>query len=174
MAGYERVAREGISMRKFLSCFLFCLIIMTAFERHVYSQGFGAENEGDKEITVVNGLFLIGESIVEFAQGGRRTWLYSHLLPYLHNDRLYFFSMAFPLSIGHLHNGFRFNIEFSEAYFTRPRLLAVYQGLQRDHVPAFEAIPVRGFAERGRIIITHVFFCMDEAGQWLENVKVAF
>lgn len=159
-------------MKKTLSIVFIALLIFSNCRRDAFPQEV-ARTEAE-DIIFVNGLFLIGEPIVEFALGGRNTSIYSHLLPYVFNNSIYFFAMAFPLSRGNLRRNFQFNLEFGQENFRRPRMMALYMGDQYDPISPLEPVPVLGVAQRGRIKITHVFLTIEEAAQWLEEAKLAF
>ena len=122
----------------------------------------------------VNGLLLVGPKIVEFAVDGPRRYLIQQIERFIQNGRVHFFCLAFPISRGYLHPGFVFSIESEEEFILRPRMIARYFGLQRDFVPQGELVFVAGYAERGVIVITNVFFCFAEAEKWLNSVRLAF
>ena len=121
----------------------------------------------------VNGMFLIGESIVEFALDGNRRNLIQRVEPFVYNGKLHFFSLAVPFSSGGLRQGFNFHIELNTA---TPRKFAVYNGEQRDlFLPFNTPVPVRGYATKGgQIIITEVFVNLASAEAFLNTVPLAF
>ena len=121
--------------------------------------------------TYVNGLFLIGEAIVEFALSGNRTYLIEQLEPFVYNGRLHFFCFALPVTSGQLHNGSFFQIEFMNL----PRLFAVYRGNQSALLNPATPLPVRGFATKGgQLVITHIFFNLPSVNEFLRSVPLAF
>ena len=121
----------------------------------------------------VNGMFLIGESIVEFALDGSRRNLIQRVEPFVYNGKLHFFSLAVPFSSGGLRQGFNFHIELNTG---TPRKFAVYNGEQRDlFLPFNIPVPVRGYATKGgQIVITEVFVNLACAEAFLNTVPLAF
>ena len=127
------------------------------------------------EPVYLNGLFA-GPYICEFAVNGPRRELIREVEPFLQNGRLYFFDFAFPVSSGNLRPGFEFNLDHEDEFIEKPRILAVYRGQARGSLPSDipNGIPVAGYAERGSITITHVFFTWEEAENWGYTVQLAF
>ena len=138
---------------------------------YFFSSPLVSANNTHSQPTYVNGLFLIGESIVEFALAGNRTYLTEQLEPFVYNGKLHFFCFALPLRSGQLRNGSLFKIEF----FNTPRLFAVYRGNQSALLNPATPLPVRGFATKGgELVITHIFFNLTSVNEFLNSVPLAF
>ena len=113
-----------------------------------------------------------GPYIVEFAINGPRKDLIKELEPFIQNGRIYFYEIAIPISTGNLRPGFEFNLDYEDEYLVNPRIKAIYRGQARDTLPDdWGAYPVAGYAERGAIVITHVFYSGDEEEAWLSTIR---
>ena len=113
-----------------------------------------------------------GPNICEFAVDGPRRELIREVEPFVQNGRLYFACAALPISNGNLRSGFEFNLDWEQDAL---RIKALYQGQPRGSLPPEVAIEVNvaGYAERGSIIITHVFFTKEEES-FINSVRSAF
>jgi hypothetical protein len=114
--------------------------------------------------------FLLGPYICEFAANGPRQELIAEIQPYVQNGRVYFLCWGFPISSGSLRPGFEFNLDREEQFFNNPRIKAVYRGTQND-ICNIELCFVAGYAERGMIIITQVFFDDKVYEEWVKSVR---
>ena len=150
---------------------IFPILLVLHLFSYCDSKAVAQENNG--QIIYVDQPRLATD-ICTFADKGR---LSSDIRPYAVNGRVYFFLLAFPLRPGNLHAGYSFNIDIADKdYFLNPRILAVYQGppegsIEKDNL----LVPVVGYAEKGSIIITRVFYKFDlsEIKAWLETVKTS-
>ena len=99
---------------------------------------------------------IAGPYICEFAVNGARRELIREVESFIQNGRIYFACAALPINTGNLRAGFEFNLDWEHDI---PRIRAIYQGQSRGPLPPEVAIEVNvaGYAERGSIIITHVF-----------------
>jgi len=120
---------------------------------------------------------LVGTNVVEFAANGANKDLIAELEPYIVSGRVYFLCFALPLSTGNLRSEFEFNLDMnyeSGEFMQKPRVIAFYRGSQRDTISEGQTFSAAGYAERGRIVITHVFTNYETLEEWANNVKLAF
>ena len=115
--------------------------------------------------------FYLESRIVDFAISGAGG-LFS---PHIRGGRLYFIADAIPASVGNLRPGFQFYFDLD--YQRSPRKNAVYSGtlthgfnqLEREH-----GLIVAGYAQKGAIVITHVFRNVPSAEAWALTVRTAY
>ena len=112
--------------------------------------------------------WLAGLVACEFAENGTQDPEMKEFEPYVKNGRLYFLGLGAPVKTGKLTNGFEF--VFSEKHKVR----GAYNGRQTDAINSTETLGVAGYAEKGKIIVTHVFFDTDSMEAWAKTVKLAF
>ena len=151
-------------MKKILFCLLAGLLLTVT--------SVSSEAQQNEPIYLNNP--LIGPYISEFALNGLSAKT-TGMEPFIQNGRIYFCGIALSISAGSLRPGFEFNLDLGE-HFYRPRIKAVYRGQQSDPVPpdAVEGIFVAGYAERGSIIITDVFFSLDDMVLWGDTVQLEY
>ena len=117
--------------------------------------------------------FFIGPFVSEFALNGNREMI-DVVNPFVHNGRLYFHGHAFPVTTGNLRQSFEFNTDFGH---NPPRIMAVYRGSLRGRIESGHVnygMLVAGYATRGSIVITHVFFDEESLRNWVSSVRFAF
>ena len=116
--------------------------------------------------------FFVGPFVCEYAIDGDVDMI-RIVEPYVHSGRLYFLGIALPISSGSLRQDFEFNVDLFE---DTPRIRAVYHGTLRDPITrehTENGVFVAGYAQRGSIIITNVFFDMETANRWASTVRLA-
>ena len=119
--------------------------------------------------------YFVGQYVCEFAINGLTDSI-QDIKPLIHNGRLYFLTPALAISTGNLRPGFEFNLDFDN--IDKPRIKAIYRGQARDPVPSKtnkeENIMIAGYAERGSIIVTNVFFDEQKLEEWATTVRFSF
>ena len=116
---------------------------------------------------------FVGPMVVEYAIDGDEETV-RLLEPFAANGILHFVGRALPVSRGTFGHVFEFDLDFLE---DEPRILAQFHGILGGHFTADHfvyGILVAGFAQRGRITITRVFFTDEAADRWLDTVRLAF
>ena len=126
-----------------------------------------AQQPAEPEPVYVNGIF-IGAYACEFAENGAKDPEIKELEPFIKNGRLYFLGVGQPISKGNLKTGFEFLL--SESH----KIHGIYNGKQTDAINSTEWFGVAGYAEKGKVVITHFFFDEAAIDTWSKNVKLAF
>ncbi|MDR1909486.1 MAG: hypothetical protein LBQ35_06190 [Spirochaetaceae bacterium] len=122
----------------------------------------------DNEPVYVNH-FLVGPYVCEFAENGMENEEMKELEPFIRNGRLYFLSPALPAEDGNLRPGVQFILSPEHTVF------GVYQGRQTEYVSSDTGhLFVAGFAEAGRIIVTHVFPDNESLENWVQTARLAY
>jgi hypothetical protein len=110
---------------------------------------------------------IMGYFPSEFAENGTTTIEMQFFEPYVQNDRLYFICFGSPVKSGNLKPGFEFRL--SEDH----EIVSVYQGRQTEYVNSADFVITAGFAQKGAITITNVFFDEEAMEAWAETVTLA-
>ena len=115
----------------------------------------------------------IGPFVVEYALGGSGEAI-DVIKPFIHNNRLYFIGLALPVTSNNLRRGVEFNLDlFQDA----PGIRAFYprnisSRINSGHLQ--NGMIVSGFAMRGSITITDVFFDIESIENWSSSRRFAF
>jgi hypothetical protein len=126
-----------------------------------------------QEPVYVNGLFA-GAYITEFAANGSNKDAITELEPYIQKGKVYFLCPALPISTGNIKQGFEFTLDLKSGNFiSSPRVRGIYRGSQNTTITANQPCIAAGYAERGKITITHFFPDRNAAEEWAKTVKLA-
>ena len=126
-----------------------------------------------------------GAVVTEWAANGTNREGLEIAEHFVQNGRLYFVGAALPMSEGNLVPGFEFDLDWH--YHRSPRITAVYRGPPRGPPPCGRLLTepflnpavrniglyVAGYAVRGSITITHVFFSDEEERQFSNSVRMS-
>ena len=103
-----------------------------------------------------------GGYLQEFAEKGSTI---KQIMQYVQNGKLYFTSIAVSSGAGNLKQGYEF-------FISEKNIIGIYRGRQTDSIAANAVVGIAGFAEAGKIIITHVFFSDKEAENWVKSEDI--
>ncbi|MDR1909487.1 MAG: hypothetical protein LBQ35_06195 [Spirochaetaceae bacterium] len=104
-----------------------------------------------------------GDYLHEFSQTG--TTLES-IMPHVRNGRLYFTSVGLAIHNGSLVSGDSIMLPGSQAVF------ATYQGNRINNIDTETPLFVAGFAETGKIVLTHIFTDYETADRWTQTLRL--
>ena len=104
----------------------------------------------------------------EFAENGAKDPMMKDYEQYITNNRFYFLSIGSPVKNGKLAQGTEFLLSPNHT------IRGEYRGNQTNFVDSDIGFWVAGYAEKGKVVITHVFSDWDAAETWSKTVKLAF
>jgi hypothetical protein len=111
--------------------------------------------------------YLAGSYACSFAETDINNEALKPISPYIQKGKLYFIFPAAPVKSGSLKPGFEFSLTNDEK-----RIKGKYQGKNTDTIKENTALVVAGYAEKGNIVITHVFFDEVTLENWMKTIKI--